>query len=83
MHLSARAQVNNIRFRANASNGQTNLNNWNWQAHLSIGVRLGAGRERVNKALGIEQRVPEAKTDSVAKSKMPEWVTDYFFSARK
>ena len=88
VHLGVRAQADNIRFNANTDNGVANMSNWNWQANLALGVRLGVGRDRVNRALGIEpkpepvipasQEQPEA--DSKKKFVLPAWITDYFFS---
>ena len=89
VHLGVRAQADNIRFNANTDNGVANMSNWNWQANLALGVRLGVGRDRVNRALGIEpkpepvipasQEQPEA--DGKKKFVLPAWITDYFFSS--
>ena len=54
VHLSARAQVDNIRFKAHTTTGLADLNNWNWQTNLAVAVRLGVGKDRINRALGIE-----------------------------
>lgn len=93
VHLGANAQVNNIRFQAKAKEGLAELNNWNWQANLAVGVRLGVGRDRINRALGIEpadntQQLEEKshqpeQTDGKKLFQLPQWVTDYFFSSRQ
>lgn len=82
VHLNARAQVDNIRFRARTDNGKVNLSNWNWQVYLTIAARIGVGEKRRNKILdevGEGQYIPfEHKAPS--KTKMPKWITGYFFS---
>ena len=68
--------------------GLADLNNWNWQANLAVAVRLGVGKDRINRALGIEPApaapLPEKESEQTdSKQKlftMPQWVTDYFFS---
>ncbi len=88
VHLSARAQVDNIRFKAHTTTGLADLNNWNWQTNLAVAVRLGVGKDRINRALGIEPApaapLPEKESEQTDSKKklftMPQWVTDYFFS---
>ena len=81
VHLSAWAQANNLSFASKSGDLTTfSINNWHWQAHLNIGVRFGAGKKRVREVLGEpEQALPVTKPEK--KSKMPKWVTDYFFSS--
>lgn len=80
VHLSAWAQANNMSFASKSGDMSTlSINNWHWQAHLNIGVRFGAGSKRVREVLGEpEQALITAKP--AKKNKMPQWVTDYFFS---
>ncbi len=82
VHLNARAQVDNIRFNAKTDNGKVDLSNWNWQVFLTIAARIGVGEKRRNKILdevGEGQYIPfEYKAPS--KTKMPKWITGYFFS---
>lgn len=86
VHLHARAQVNNMRFKSVTDVGMVSLSNWTWQAHLAVAVRLGVSKERKNRALGI---VPMPRSELVpvephaAEGKrftLPLWLTDYFFS---
>jgi hypothetical protein len=82
VHLSARAQVDNMRFRAVGEDVNIELSNWNWQAHLNIAVRLGVGRSKVKRALDALPKkdrvvVTERREDHV---QLPVWFTDYFFS---
>ena len=83
VHLSAWGQVNNLRF--NSSKDELTvlkMSNWNWQAHLTLGVRFGAGKERVRKAFADEP-LPQKVTIEVParKKQLPRWITDYFFSS--
>ena len=86
-HLSWWVIGNNIRFTSKNDELSRSLemSNWNWQTCLSVGVRLGAGKERVRKALD-DETLPMAESipqpvDSTRK-KLPQWVTDYFYSPR-
>ena len=73
------------------------INNWHWQTHISVGVRFGISRKRTQEVLGEQVLQPavlpadsltqpqgqETQNPSQKKLiKMPEWVTDYFFSTR-
>lgn len=79
VHLSAWASGNNIRFYSEkAFNGnELTLSNWNWQVHLNVGVRLGVDSRRVHEALK-DDPVPPAQP--VRTTKLPRWLTDFFFS---
>lgn len=79
VHLSVAATGNNIRFHSEkAYNGNDiSLSNWNWQAALNVGVRLGVDSKRVREALK-DDPVPPLPT--MRKTKLPQWFTDYFFS---
>lgn len=83
VHLSAWATGENMRFKsaATSSNNPIFLSNWNWKVQLTVGVRLGAGRKRVQRALGE----PELVTETVRKrpqKELPVWVKEYFYSPR-
>ena len=80
-HLSLWAQANNLSFRSKAGDlTSLNISNWHWQAHLNIGVRIGAGKKRAVQVLG-EPETPFGPAEPTKKSKLPQWVTDYFFSS--
>ena len=83
IHMSAWATADHIRFQSAATaNGNTlSLANWSWKAQLCFGVRVGAGRDRLERALGK----PVEKDDDLAtlkKSKLPLWLTDFFWSPK-
>lgn len=78
VHLALWAQANNIRFRSREDEiTSVNIQDWNWQVHLNIGVRLGAGKKRVREALSDEPLTP---LRPIRTSKLPQWITDYFYS---
>ena len=68
VHLSAWAQARHIGFSSNKAGGLTvlDVNNWNWQAHLSLGVRFGAGKKRVRKALDESAGLAQAEAPVLA-----------------
>ena len=79
VHLSIWAQANNMSFASKSGDLSTlSIKNWQWQSYINIGVRFGAGKKRVREVLGEPELTPAA---SAKKSKMPQWVTDYFFSS--
>ena len=79
VHLAAWAQANNMSFASKSGDLSTlSIKNWHWQSYLTIGVRFGAGKKRVREVLGEPELAPSLPTK---KSKMPQWVTDYFFSS--
>ena len=86
VHLSAWGQASHLAFVSKENNiANINLRNWNWEAHLTIGVRFGAGRERVHKALGYDQLTTLATAALPTPEpvvKLPKWITDFFFSPR-
>lgn len=80
VHMSAWAKVNNIRFRSHENElADIRLRHWNWQVHLNIGVRLGAGKKRVREALAGEPLPPIRQERP---TKLPKWVSDFFYSPR-
>jgi len=88
VHLSAGVKAQHLRFASKAGDLSTlAIKNWHWQAHLNIGVRFGAGKKRVRQVLDEQLETPETpETNALSpepekKSKMPKWITDFFFSA--
>jgi len=86
VHLSAWATADNIRFRSSwtANDNQIALENWNWKVQLTVGVRFGAGKDRVQRALENDESyraVTSAKPER-KKSKLPLWLTDFFWSPK-
>lgn len=83
VHLSAWGQFNNIRFTSHEREvTRLMMSNWNWQAHLTVGVRFGAGKKRVHDALA-DDPLPEKMTIELPKPRKPtpQWITDYFYSS--
>ena len=83
VHLSAWAVGDHLRFHSKeTANGNTlALSNWDWKVQVTMGVRFGAGRDRVQRALeGVESQEP--RVESHKKSRLPQWLTDYFWSPK-
>ena len=80
VHLSAWATGDNIRFTSEQTVNKNvlSLSNWNWKVQLSVGVRLGAGRDRVQRALDN----PPFKGTHAQHDRYPVWLTDYFWSPK-
>jgi hypothetical protein len=83
VHLSAWATGDHLRFHsAPAAAGNTiSLANWSWKAQLNIGVRFGAGQNRLERALG-KPVLPQEMPTEIKKSKLPRWLTDFFWSPK-
>ena len=80
VHLAAWAQANNLSFASKSGDLSTlSIKNWQWQSFLTLGVRFGAGKKRVREVLG-EPVTHNPSPVTPKTSKMPQWVTDYFFS---
>ena len=80
-HLSLWAQANHLGFSSKGGDmSALSIDNWHWQVHLNIGVRFGASKKRIRQVLG-EPEKPAKPAPTTPKSKMPLWVTDYFFSS--
>ena len=79
VHLAAWAIGDNIRFHSEktANNNELFLSDWNWQVHLTVGVRFGAGKKRVHEALKDE---PLSPGQPMRTTKLPKWITGYFYS---
>ena len=91
VHLNVWATAENFRFRSKTTvnNNIISLENWNWKVQASVGIRLGAGKDRVQRAMessragGQELRVEDGELKEVAtKSRFPQWLTDYFWSPK-
>lgn len=88
VHLAAWANVENIRFNSalTANENYIRLSNWNWKVQANIGVRFGAGRNRLERALAKEKNLKELvngyQTEIPKKSRFPEWLTGYFWSPK-
>lgn len=80
VHLSAWAQGNHLRFASKGGQlSAMDIRNWDWQAHLTIGVRFGAGKKRVREVLG---EIPAADRPELLprQNRLPQWISDYFFA---
>ena len=85
VNMSVWGQADNVRFQAANNNERCEFSNWNWHAHLNIGVRFGVGKTRVRKIIETaDQLDPDYYTPpaAVRRSRLPQWITDYFFSPR-
>ena len=85
VHMSAWGQADNVRFETGSEDTMAKFSNWNWHAHLNVGVRFGVGKTRVRKIIETADRLDpsiDASPAAVRKSRLPQWITDYFFSPR-
>lgn len=84
VHLNAWATVENIRFNSayTANDSRLRLSNWNWKVQASVGVRFGAGKDRLQRALEERNEVQNERVDEPKKSRIPEWITGYFWSPK-
>ena len=81
VHLSAWAQANPLVFASKSGLlSRFNFNNWNWQAHINVGVRFGVSKKRSRQVLG-EPELSPVPAEPKQKSRLPQWITDYFFSS--
>lgn len=82
MYASVWAQAYNMHFSSHKGElSSLCINNWNWTARVTLGVRFGAGKERVHKVLYGDNPKPQPETKDVQhKSKIPNWIAHYFFS---
>lgn len=80
VHLSAWATGDHLRFNSAQTANQNSLSlaNWNWKAQLTVGVRFGAGKDRVQRALNY----PEHQSIHREHDRFPLWLTDYFWSPK-
>lgn len=97
VHLNAWATAENIRFRSGwtANDNYIKLSNWNWKVQAAVGVRFGAGKDRLQRALygnDASKLANDAATqlndatvspnDGPKKSRLPRWLTDFFWSPK-
>lgn len=90
VHLNAWATAENIRFQSGwtANDNYIKLSNWNWKVQASVGVRFGAGRDRVQRALygndasKLANDAASQPNDGPKKSRIPKWITDFFWSPK-
>lgn len=92
VHLNAWATGEHIRFRSKPTVQENvmGLQNWNWKVQASVGVRFGAGKDRLQRALGMKEKGLEEKglevrgleEKEVKKSRIPKWITGYFWSPK-
>ena len=87
VHLSAWATGDHIRFKSKMTkyNNYVTLSNWNWKVQLTVGVRFGAGKDRIQRALGQSNQPSELSlqtTGEPKKSRVPKWITDFFWSPK-
>ena len=93
VHLSAWATGDNIRFssKPTAKDNTVTLSNWNWKVQATVGVRFGAGRDRLQRALAAEKPnqplpppFPQGREpiEGEKKSRVPKWITDFFWSPK-
>ena len=62
-----------------------NLKNWNWKVQASVGVRFGAGKDRLQRALEKSSQPSEVSrqtSEETKKSRIPKWITGYFWSPK-
>lgn len=79
VHLGVWAQARNLQFASRDRElTALDIRAWSWQTNLTIGVRFGASQKRMHEVLGEPaQPVPEPTEKT---SRLPRWITDYFFS---
>ena len=86
VHMNAWATGEHIRFRSKPTVHENvmSLKNWNWKVQVAVGVRLGAGKDRLQRALYPEGRISSAGIieEKPKKSRLPLWLTDFFWSPK-
>ena len=80
VHLAAWATADHIRFYTTqtANANVLTLSEWNWKVQLTVGVRFGAGKDRMQRALGN----PAPYADHRKHDHLPLWLTDFFWSPK-
>ena len=80
VHLSAWATGDHLRFvsEKTAKGNELRIANWNWKVQLVVGVRFGAGKDRIRRALG-EMEIQTGHRDH---DHLPLWLTDFFWSPK-
>ena len=87
VHLNAWATAENIRFQSGwtANDNYIKLSNWNWKVQASVGVRFGAGKDRLQRALAESSQPSDVSLQAPEvpkKSRLPRWLTDFFWSPK-
>ena len=90
VHLSAWATADHIRFKSKwtQNDNYITLKNWNWKVQVAVGVRFGAGKDRLQRALYGNDASKFANdaalqpNDGPKKSRIPKWITDFFWSPK-
>lgn len=84
VHMSLWGQADNVRFEAGKDEATAQFSNWNWHAYLNVAFRFGVGKKRVRQIVQEADAYIAPSVDSPEKhtTKLPRWVTDYFFSSR-
>jgi hypothetical protein len=95
VHLNAWATGEHIRFRSKPTVQENvmSLKNWNWKVQASVGVRFGAGKDRLQRALmppsegeklmmKAERLEAKGEEKETKKSRVPKWITGYFWSPK-
>lgn len=80
VHLAAWATGEHIRFQSEktVNDNVLTLSNWNWKVQLIVGVRFGAGKDRIQRALGAPNITPDHRNHD----HLPRWLTDFFWSPK-
>jgi len=81
VHLSAFATGEHNRFRSKQSEQghQLSLSQWDWKVQATVGVRFGAGRDRVQRAIGENKEIDVWNPKN---NRIPKWITGYFWSPK-
>ena len=93
VHLSAWATADHIRFKSKwtQNDNYITLKNWNWKVQASVGVRFGAGKDRLQRALAESSQPSDVsrqpsdvsrQAEVPKKSRLPRWLTDFFRSPK-
>ena len=85
VHLNAYATVEHMRFRSTVTmhENSLSLSNWNWKVQVAVGVRFGAGKDRVQRALEAGNANDNLGSIRAPRpNKLPKWINEFFFSPR-
>lgn len=85
VHLNAYATAEHMRFRSTVTmhENSLSLSNWNWKVQVTVGVRFGAGKDRVQRALEAGNANDNLGSHRAPRpNKLPKWINEFFFSPR-
>ena len=84
VHLNAYATAEHMRFRSTVTmhENSLSLSNWNWKVQVAVGVRFGAGKDRVQRALEAGNANDLGSHRAPRPNKLPKWINEFFFSPR-